>query len=474
MFTKSLVKKKFKKITSIEIDKKICKKNTLNKSFVSYNFKEKYDVIIGNPPYVRWKNLNITLKNELEKNSIWKENYNSLCDYLYIFVHKSLEILNDNGELIFITPEYWFKNLHSRKLRNYIIKNAHLSEVYYLSERRFFKNVNSSFIIFKIIKKKINPKIKIFKLKNDLDDLELAFLDKERNFENYSIDQFKPNNKWLLHNQKDSDLCRIIENRCKNDKSKDLFGNYDYFKLKDVAQIANGLVSGLDKAFICNKKLESKLNKKEKNAVVKIVKAFNIKKFKNDKFVNYIFLNNTKVTNLKSQYPNFYNHFKKFKSNLKKRYNYNRNINYWDWVFLRSYNLISSNKDKICIPCKLRITKFEDINFSFVGKKFLLTQDVTSIYLKQDIKENIIYFLGLLNSKYIKKWIFLNNNNRGNVLEFSEAPLNNIPIKLINWKNENEVKAYNNILSITKNILINHNKDLLKNLDCEVKILLNL
>ena len=45
---KSLAKKKFKKITSIEIDKNICK-NTLNKSFVSYNFKEKYDVIIGNP-----------------------------------------------------------------------------------------------------------------------------------------------------------------------------------------------------------------------------------------------------------------------------------------------------------------------------------------------------------------------------------------------------------------------------------------
>ena len=60
------------------------------------------------------------------------------------------------------------------------------------------------------------------------------------------------------------------------------------------------------------------------------------------------------------------------------------------------------------------------------------------------------------------------------MLEFSEAPLNNIPIKLINWKKENEVKAYNNILSITRNILINHSKDLLKKLDREVKILLNL
>ena len=60
------------------------------------------------------------------------------------------------------------------------------------------------------------------------------------------------------------------------------------------------------------------------------------------------------------------------------------------------------------------------------------------------------------------------------MLEFSEAHLNNIHIKLINLINENEVKAYNNILSITRNILINHSKDLLKKLDREVKILLNL
>ena len=181
VFTKSLAKK-FKKITWIEIDKNICKKNTLNKSFVSYNFKEKYDVIIGNPPYVRWKNLNITLKNELEKIQ-FGENYNSLCDYLYIFVHKSLEILNDNGNW-FLSPQNIGLKIYTPEIKKLYYKKRSFERGILLKWKTIFKNVNSSFIIFKIIKK-INPKIKIFKLKNEIDNLELAFLDKERNFENY-------------------------------------------------------------------------------------------------------------------------------------------------------------------------------------------------------------------------------------------------------------------------------------------------
>ena len=48
---------------------------------------------------------------------------------------------------------------------------------------------------------------------------------------------------------------------------------------------------------------------------------------------------------------------------------------------------------------------------------------------------NVKYILAFLNSTLIKKWIYINNNNRGNVLEFSEEPLKNIPIKLIDWNN---------------------------------------
>ena len=131
-------------------------------------------------------------------------------------------------------------------------------------------------------------------------------------------------------------------------------------------------------------------------------------------------LDNSILDGVKKEFPNFYDHFKLFKSKLLKRYDYKNGINYWDWSFLRSYKIQKTNQKKICIPCKLRIKNYEDINFSLVDENYLLTQDVTSIFINKEIKEDIRYILGFLNSSVVKKWIFINNNNRGNVLEFSE------------------------------------------------------
>ena len=54
-----------------------------------------------------------------------------------------------------------------------------------------------------------------------------------------------------------------------------------------------------------------------------------------------------------------------------------------------------------------------------------------------------------------RKWIFINNNNRGNVLEFSEEPLKHIPIRLIDWTNKEEIKIYDKIINIVSNNLQN-------------------
>jgi len=213
------------------------------------------------------------------------------------------------------------------------------------------------------------------------------------------------------------------------------------------------LVSGFDKAFICNDILYSKLNKIEKKYLVSIVKSKHLIKYKFINSQKYILLNDANIKNFKKEFPNFYNHFEPFKTKLLERYDYKNGINYWDWSFLRSYKLQKTDQKKICIPCKLRIKSYEDINFSLVDEKYLLTQDVTSIFINKELKEDIRYILGFLNSSVVKKWIFINNNNRGNVLEFSEEPLKNIPIKLIDWKNKFEANIIGSKGSLHVNCL---------------------
>ena len=109
-----------------------------------------------------------------------------------------------------------------------------------------------------------------------------------------------------------------------------------------------------------------------------------------------------------------------------------------------------------------------------VDEKYLLTQDVTSIFINKELKEDIRYILGFLNSSVVKKWIFINNNNRGNVLEFSEEPLKNIPIKLIDWKNKSEIKIYDKIIYYTDKNLSEYNIKNSKAIDLLVNDLINI
>ena len=131
VFLDSLLKQGFHSLSAYEIDEELGRQYDFiqYKSFLSVPTTEKYDVVIGNPPYIRWKNIEPELKKELESNTLWNTYFNSLCDYLFIFILKSIEHLNENGELIFICTEYWMNTTHSITLRNYMCNNGFFTEI---------------------------------------------------------------------------------------------------------------------------------------------------------------------------------------------------------------------------------------------------------------------------------------------------------------------------------------------------------
>src|ERR1700728_2608642 len=86
IFLKQLQNKGFCNLTAYEIDKDLARSFTgvRYESFISAAIDEQFDLVIGNPPYIRWKNLEPELKQELSGNPLWNQYFNSLCDYLYI------------------------------------------------------------------------------------------------------------------------------------------------------------------------------------------------------------------------------------------------------------------------------------------------------------------------------------------------------------------------------------------------------
>lgn len=92
------------------------------------------------------------------------------------------------------------------------------------------------------------------------------------------------------------------------------------------------MVSGLDEAFNVT---GLKLNEKEQQACITVIKAKNLNQYYYDNKSRYFFLNELNIdeSDLIKDYPNIYNHLKDYKDKLKSRYQYNKEIPYWNWVF---------------------------------------------------------------------------------------------------------------------------------------------
>jgi adenine-specific DNA-methyltransferase len=482
VFLKLLEEKGYKNVTGYEIDNTLYQginKNIVFKSFVSEIFKEKYDLIIGNPPYIRWKNLEKELKKELDNNELWKKYFNSLCDYLYIFILKSVEILKDNGELIFITPEYWINTKHSQSLRDYLVSNGYITDIIHFNETPIFDKVASSILIFRFVKSKtlLNNRIKIIKYHSSKRVDEDTLNKIKNNTENNEIkiferDMFLPGKHWVLATNEIENKLEEYENKCNVITSQSLFGTeFIYSTLGDIADIGNGLVSGLDYAFQIPSDVN--LSEKELKATIPVLKAKNINQYLHGDTNKYMFLNGIieKENILVEEYPTFYKLLSKFKDQLNRRYNYNRNINYWEWVFLRNFNLFRQEREKIFIPCKERISHKSHFRFSLVQAGIYPTQDVTAIYLKPEIKESVYYILAQLNSDLVFEWLRHKGVVKGNIVEFSEKPLASIPIKLINWENKQEVKMHDEITFLCKEYILKNNLKIIKDIQEKVTAL---
>lgn len=108
----------------------------LNKDALKHNFKEKFDFIVGNPPYVRVHNLDTLTRNFL------KNNYSFCCegstDLYYAFYEKAIIDIKNNGKIAFITPNSFMKNASGKTMRNYILGNNLLNKLINFQEFQVF------------------------------------------------------------------------------------------------------------------------------------------------------------------------------------------------------------------------------------------------------------------------------------------------------------------------------------------------
>lgn len=123
---------KFKKLVAVEYDaveaskaRKIGLKNTTvrHDDFHKYCFstKDRFDVIVGNPPYIRYQYYKKGEKDFAEK--IFQKSslqYSKLTNAWVTFVVGACQLLNETGRLGFVVPAELLQVSYSRQVRNFL------------------------------------------------------------------------------------------------------------------------------------------------------------------------------------------------------------------------------------------------------------------------------------------------------------------------------------------------------------------
>lgn len=476
IFVERLQQQGYHNITAYEVDTTLARhlQSIHYQSFVSADIQQRFDLVIGNPPYIRWKNLEPELKEELTDHPLWQTYCNKLCDYLFIFILKSIELLKDQGQLIFICPEYWLNTTHSLNLRNYMVQQGYFETIYHFNETPVFDQATISVVIFKYVKSATfkAPDIAIYKYYKSqmitqavLDDLANPQAS-SKNIKRFRVKQFIQDQPWILA------PLAIIENMQQFEIACQVPGQQGIATLGEVCEIANGLVSGLDQAFRLPSTL--KITSEEKQKLLQVIKGKHLQRFGYETVTPYLFLNEVaSEEELQRSYPNFFAHLQAYKHKLEKRYQYQRTIPYWHWVFLRSFKRFSSPHPRIFIPSKERISHKNYFRFSFVPASIYPTQDVVAIFLKEDTRESIYYVLALLNNYRIFTWLKHHGVLKGSIVEFSERPLASIPFRKINWNDPQEIHLHEQITFHCKNYLQKSTPLDLEQIEKNIDILFN-
>jgi adenine-specific DNA-methyltransferase len=145
-------------LTSIEFDEKLANTNNfINIDFFDFDVNKKFDTIIGNPPYVRYQDINTSTKKLLQtsifnKNNIDYSIFDNRSNLFLFFIYKSILHLKENGELIFITPRDFLKATSAIKLNEFIYQQGTITDIVELGDRKIFKNAQPNTIIWRFEK----------------------------------------------------------------------------------------------------------------------------------------------------------------------------------------------------------------------------------------------------------------------------------------------------------------------------------
>tara|TARA_R110002051_G_scaffold4229_5_gene22725 strand:+ start:49173 stop:52445 length:3273 start_codon:yes stop_codon:yes gene_type:complete len=367
-----------------------------------------FDVVIGNPPYVR-QELFKDIKPYLEKHY---KCYNSVADLYTYFIEKGINLMNKKGLFSFILPNKFLKASYGKNIRKVIKEDANLELLFDFDDYPVFADATTYPIIYVLNKRTdYNTETFVFseinKRTSNLDPINTLEINKVDVHFNSLTD-----NSWNFVPLKNQKLLEKIK--------------IDSILLSDFVKgkINRGVLTGKNEVFIFNKTKKVDLVSKgaSKEIIKPILLGSAIKRYHINYDDDYILFTRRGLDI--NKYPTLLEYLKPFYEVLKPRNNgelIGRKAGPYKWFEIQDN--IAYYKDfedvKIVYP-----RTNNQCNFQLDTKGYYLSDN--NFYIKSSSKD----LLGLLNSKLI--YFYLRNictTLQGGYYDFRRDKIDTIPIK---------------------------------------------
>lgn len=313
--------------------------NFKTKDFLKDFIDNKFDIYIGNPPYVGHKAVQKEYSKFLKER--YKDIYKDKGDISYCFFVNALNNLTKEGKITFITSRYFLESKSGYNLRAYLKENCNVSKILDFYGIRPFKGAGIDPAIVFIDKYKKDKMEVIKPLKCDKNKNKLFFLEKNR-YSKFTMDKKLLNDKgWVLIDKDTRTIIDKIENK-----------SHKY--LGEICTSYQGIITGCDRAFIVNEDTIKK-EKLERTIIKPWIKSSYIKR---DKIISENnFLIYSDLIKNEHNYPNIIAHIEKYRDKLENRRECKNNIRKWyELQWGRKSDIFE--REKVIFPYKCNSNKF--------------------------------------------------------------------------------------------------------------------
>jgi len=387
-----------------------------------------FDMVIGNPPYIRIQELNNTENIVEYYSSLYKSGSRGNYDIYVLFIELGLNIVHDiAGKVTYILPHKFINAKYGLNTRNLISNGQFLSKLIHFGSIQIFQDASTyTCLLFldrlrplKFEYRKIGENIANWKSDPHERMSEISFMNIQRN-------------DWLLMNNDENNLLRKL-----NVKAK---------RLEQVTtRIFQGFKTSADRIFIVKEisrqqnspiiqirsPIDGALYTVEKELFHYLIKGGDGKRFyfkESNLLILFPYVDGKIIPSevMQNKYPKTWDYLSCFKKLLKRREKGKFNNEFW-YQYGRNQALDVMSQPKIFTP---DISIKPSFAYDQNGSRFFTGGTAGGYGIIVD-SIDVYFILGILNSK-ITQWYISNISTqmRGGWYSFESRFIKNIPIKI--------------------------------------------